>query len=45
MDFDDLSGLNLDPDCGVLPDDWDDVAEEEIADLRRRVTSEAAERV
>lgn len=46
MDFDDLSDIRLDRDPDdLLPEDWDDVTDGEIADLRRRVMAEAAEHV
>lgn len=44
MDFDDLSDIRLDRDPDdLLSEDWDDVADGEIADLRRRVMAESAE--
>lgn len=42
MDFDDLSDVRLDRDPDdLLPEDWDDDTDREIADLRRRVLADA----
>ena len=46
MNPDDLSDIRLDRDPDhLLPEDWDDVTDGEIADLIRRVMAEAAEHV
>lgn len=47
MNEDDLAGVSLDPDFGVLPEDWDDdtTGEIELAGIRRRVMAETEGRV
>ncbi|WP_173009417.1 hypothetical protein [Methylobacterium sp. P1-11] len=44
MNPDDLSDVRLDRDPDdLLPEDWDEVADGEIADLTRRVIAESPE--
>jgi hypothetical protein len=42
LSLDDLTDVRLDRDPDdLLPEDWDDVADGEIADIRRRALSDA----